>query len=42
MGRLKPSIESRARPGLRGQSLVEFAMVTPLVLVLLLGPVAHW
>jgi len=37
MGRLKPSIESRARPGLRGQSLVEFAMVLPLVLVLMLG-----
>jgi Flp pilus assembly protein TadG len=37
MGRLKPSIESRARTGLRGQSLVEFVMVMPLVLVLLLG-----
>jgi len=37
MGRLKPSIESSARPGMRGQSLVEFAMVLPLVLVLVLG-----
>ena len=37
MGRLKPSTESRAHPGWRGQSLVEFAMVLPLVLVLALG-----
>jgi len=37
MGSLKPSLESSARPGMRGQSLVEFAMVMPLVLVLVLG-----
>jgi hypothetical protein len=35
--RLKPSKELSARPGSRGQSLVEFAMVLPLILVLVLG-----
>ncbi len=37
MGSLKPSIESSARAGLSGQSLVEFAMVLPLVLTLVFG-----